>query len=405
MKKYLILILAAVVALTSCGQVNLEPTDGAGDAITFDLTANHPDGTKAVKGGWESGDAIFVFFSGAAAPKYLKMSFNGTSWTSAEYYGATRTPEALGLKNGDTGTMRAVYLPFGSGATVSASGTDFVFSKTYHAYYLTATLDYTVSDNKVSGAFNMVIPDDYVQFFVEDDAAVDETYSLGCDAVVPVGVASVSAGGAITETSDMTATDDMPGYAFGGGYLFSGKLASWSYGGYYFAKKKNDNTRADYFVTGKTLASHDAIKLPASGSDKWVAVGSGKSVLLKKSDNSSLGNWNTCNHGASLPEEAGTSVNFSTAQTLKAPNKDQLQALVDNCSWTWLTIHGQQGFVGKASVGFLFLPRGSTGYYFSSTEEGSYNFAWGLQLISNSAPKCISQIYQGNPYPVRLIQR
>lgn len=75
--------------------------------------------------------------------------------------------------------MQAVFLPFGSDATVSASGTSFIFSTTYYAYYLTATLDYTVSDNEVSGAFNMEIPDDYVQFFVEDAAATDGAYTLG----------------------------------------------------------------------------------------------------------------------------------------------------------------------------------------------------------------------------------
>lgn len=57
------------------------------------------------------------------APDNGSLTFDGTSWTSAEYNGATLTPDALGLQNGDTGTMRAVFLPFGSDAVVSASGT------------------------------------------------------------------------------------------------------------------------------------------------------------------------------------------------------------------------------------------------------------------------------------------
>ncbi|MCR5549192.1 MAG: hypothetical protein K6F25_10640, partial [Bacteroidales bacterium] len=243
-----------------------------------------------------------------------------------------------------------------------------------------------------------------VQFFVEEAAAVDETCSLGCDAVIPVGVASIAADGTITETGDKTAADDMPGYAYSGGYLFSGKLTTWSYGGHYFAKTKSDNTRADYFVTGKTLSSHDAVALPASGNSKWVAVGSGNSVSLKKADNSSLGTWKTCNYGASVPEGIGTYVKYNVARNQGAPNSDQIQALVSNCTWTWLTIHGQQGIVGKASVGFLFLPRDYKGYYYSSTE-ASGNFVWGIQLASNpSPPNCLDVLYRENEHLVRPVQ-
>ena len=106
MKKYLILILAAASVLVSCGKEPLNPGNGNETVqtapVTFNLTANHPDATKAVKTGWESGDAIFVFFTGAAAPKHLKMTYNGSTWTSAEYDGATQMAGALGLKNGNS---------------------------------------------------------------------------------------------------------------------------------------------------------------------------------------------------------------------------------------------------------------------------------------------------------------
>lgn len=91
MKKYLILMLAAAAALVSCGKEILVPETDVPEninetvqatPITFNLSANHPEATKAVKEDWQDGDAIFVFFSGAAAPKHLKMTFDGTSWTS-----------------------------------------------------------------------------------------------------------------------------------------------------------------------------------------------------------------------------------------------------------------------------------------------------------------------------------
>jgi len=377
MKKYLLVIVATMVALVSCEKEIEEPTKDIDEPtvvspVAFNLTAKHPGETRAAKSGWEAGDVIFVFFNNVPAPKFLKMSYDGSQWTSAEMDGSTAIASALGLKNGDTGTMRAVFLPFGSDATVSASGTDFVFNKTWYAYYLTATLDYTVADNAVSGAFNMMIPDDYVQFFVEDAAATDEAYTLGCDAVIPTGVASITSDGSVIETSDKTASDDMPGYAYSDGYLFSGKLGSWEYGSnYYFAKTKvADNSRADYFVTGKTLSSHSAVKLPANGDAKWVAVG-GDRIARLTSGSVDLGVWYTCNYGQSVPESVGTCYSFNDANSIAGitlPSYDQFQALIDNCAWKTLSIHGQKGRVVAADNGFLFLPWPDAGCYWSSSK-------------------------------------
>lgn len=258
MKKYLVLILAAVAALVSCGKEILVPETDVPEninetvqatSITFNLSANHPDATKAVKSGWESGDAIFVFFSGATAPKHLKMTFDGTSWTSAEYDGTTLTPDALGLQNGDTGTMRAVFLPF---------------------------------------------------------------------------------------------------------------------------------------VSGKTLSSHNAVKLPANDNvyavvsgtpneGKWVPVGSEVNVAMYKSDlTTSLGTWYTCNYGQAVPESPGSLYTFDAANALgvSLPTYSQLKGINDNCSYTLLTVHGQLGAVFKAARGFLFLPytTAKMGCYWSSTE-------------------------------------
>ncbi len=416
MKKMWILIVMAAAIITSCGQEILDSGSGITETapIVFNLTANHPDATKAVKTGWEAGDVIFVFFSGAAAPKHLKMHYDGSAWSSAEYNGSRQTEGALGLTDGKEGTMRAVYLPFGSSATVSADGTSFTFNTTYYAYYLTATLPYTVSNGKVIGTFQMQIPDDYVQFFVEDAEAVDEAYLLGCDAVIPVGVASIAADGTITETSDKTAADDMPGYAYSGGYLFSGKLnaqysstrkdereAPVEAHAYYFAKTKtSDNTRADYFVSGKTLTSHSAVKLPANGTSKWQAVGPGVSYELMYTldagtsweSSTSLGKWYTCNYGCSVPEQHGTPYTFDGANSLPGvtlPTQDQFEKLntTGYAEWVWLPVHGHSGMVVKASNAFLFLPAqgasSESGLYWSSTlHQQSPEYAMGF-FINN----------------------
>lgn len=120
----IILMLAALAASASCGEMVSGPDSPVerNDPVVFNLTASHPDATKAVKTGWEDGDAIFVFFSNVSAPDYLKMTYgSGTGWTSAEYEGANAVPGALDLENGDGGSMRAVFLPFGSGKAMRPS--------------------------------------------------------------------------------------------------------------------------------------------------------------------------------------------------------------------------------------------------------------------------------------------
>lgn len=401
MKRIILMVCAALVALVSCEKQPVENPSNEGSEIVFNLSATHPGDTKAVKTGWEENDVIFVFIQGQTAPAYLEMKWDGSSWVN--------TSKGLSAIADGSVSMRAVYLPFGSGATVSADGSgNYVFSETYYTYYLTDQQSFTVSGGVVTGTFNMEIPENYVQFFVEDASATDGGYTLATDAVIPVGVASIAADGTLTETSDKVAGNDMVGYAYGSGaakgYLFSGKKVSWSYSGFYFAKTKVEtdpanNTRADYFVLGKTLSNHSAIKLPANNdvyavtSDgpydckrpnggKWIPVGSGNTVDLLR-DVSSLssipdlydccGSWDTCNYGASAPEQRGTVCSFLEAKAKGAPTDIIFKWLRDYCSWTWLTIKGQNGVVVKADEGFIFLPtaEGSTyaGYYWSSSED------------------------------------
>lgn len=220
MKKIFVFIALALFALLSCNKENALP-DAVPAQISFKLLANHPEGTKAVKSGWEAGDAIFVFFDNVAAPKYLKMNYDGSSWSYTEMDGDSAG--SLGLSNGDTGIMRAVFLPFGSSLGVTADGTGFKFSEIQYSYYLTATLAYTVEGNTVSGSFDMAVPDGFVQFFFDNPLASDGVASLREAHVHPVGIKSISAAGEIMQ-KDLGGGELLPGYAYQGGFLFSGVL-------------------------------------------------------------------------------------------------------------------------------------------------------------------------------------
>lgn len=237
MKHAIIILTAVVFAFFSCSKeadlfIQEEPQVQQNEVV-FELSVRHPGeiSTKVVKTGWEAGDVIFVFFNNVPAPKYLRMTYDGWSWTCTQMNGTTE--ESLGLTENATGTMRAVYLPFGNNATISASGTSFSFSENIYSYYLTATLDYTVKNGKVSGAFHMQIPEGYVQFFLKDaNATSSAEIEIREPHLTPQGVAGVRADGSITY---LTSAHGAPlkGYVYDKngtgtekGYLFSGILAA-----------------------------------------------------------------------------------------------------------------------------------------------------------------------------------
>ena len=399
MRKYLILM-CAVFAVFACGKFEpevetpeIETPEESGipaSDIVFDFTVNYPDGTKATKQGWENGDAVFVFLQGYTG-FYVKLTYNGSEWASAIGPDSAFLPSTI---TSEGKTVTAIYRPFGGSATPSCSASGWYFPKTQYTYYMVAEKE-PFTFEKVSGKWvltatlKMVNPDGYVQFWVEDASASSEDYLLSTDAVIPTGFNAVALDGTVSETADKSAGDAMVGYLYQGGLLFSGKLnPSYSSTGYYFIKTDSEgNNRRDYLTTGKTLASHSAVKLPANGDSKWLQVGSTQYIELIKEGYGSLGTWCTCNYDASLPEQVGTMLTNFDAILHDVPTIDQFQALMDNCILTWLTVNGQGGMAVKASAGFLFLPaqNDTDGSYWSSSSMGGVTNSFSIEIICDGS--------------------
>ncbi|MBR3441248.1 MAG: hypothetical protein IKH00_06255 [Bacteroidales bacterium] len=258
MRKSFIFIILAIATMVSCEKrsIELDSEDPQEPKeIVFNLDAKHPGtATRAVKTGWETGDVVFVFFSGASAPAYLEMKWDGTKWVKT-------TKNSLALSNGQTGTMTAVYLPFGSGATISNDNGSYKFSTIYYSYYLTAQLPYTVTDGEVSGLFDMRIPEGYVQFFIDEtSAAATDVVELREPHMTPVKILSVGADGAVA-TEALAHGAPLPGYVYdketkadgeSKGYLFSGILAEEARAtatDYHFTFVKGSNWRSSSFYS------------------------------------------------------------------------------------------------------------------------------------------------------------
>ena len=185
------------------------------EGIKVNLTVNLLDGfgdTKAiVKTGWSDGDVVFVFFKGVgvAETKYLKLVYDGTTgvWESAAFNGLV----AADLINASDKRMTAVFLPYGSMATVAYDGEDcFVFQDgdgtplDYKGFFLQDQLvDYSY-DTELKGTLNLGAPnlsevtDKLIHFDISGFIS-GHRYSLYQEFVKPLSFGGVSTGGIVSK--------------------------------------------------------------------------------------------------------------------------------------------------------------------------------------------------------------
>ena len=184
MKKYN-LILCAALMLAAC--VKEEPKNEMPQVrLEFDVTVTQDAPTKAVKTDFVSGDVIYAFFNNVAVnatPKYATLTYDGTKWS-----GALQGGLAVGELAESGQTMSAVYFPFGT-VSITNSGDSYVFKgadgQPIYTYYSCATASYELTTAgeiaTLTATLNMVIPDNYVQFFVDksgSDYASNGKYRL-----------------------------------------------------------------------------------------------------------------------------------------------------------------------------------------------------------------------------------
>ena len=168
-------------------------------------------------------------------------------------------------------------------------------------------------------------------------------------------------------------------------------------------------------MSGKKLASHAAIKLPAASDinrfnennmfpvGKWLEVGKDITIKLQNISNgetTDLGTWYTCNYNQSVPESLGDVYTFDEAQQSVffpyLPSKEKYQTLIDNCTWTWTMLHKQYGIVAKCNSGFLFFHHGA---YWTGTPSTNPEEAYALAF--ENVAEIVSLVRTAHP-PVRL---
>ena len=287
--KRLFAFIGALMALAACNNGFIDgPAAPVSDGqVMVNLTINRsdvfgasPDTKASVKDDWADGDVIFVFFKGVAAPKYLELKYNGGDWTSTLKNGLSEAD----LTGAEDKKMTAVYLPYGSGATVASDNGRFIFNNlTYYGVFLqTEQVRYSFESDELGGVLNMSAPafedgGKYVHFDISgyDD---EHFYTLSQEYVTPLVFTGVSASGELDyivgkKGSPMIGYVDATGSFMG----FSGILSAAAVGeelDYQFSV--NDETACVLYTRdagNKTLSSSKYIGIgDISSTTTWKAT-------------------------------------------------------------------------------------------------------------------------------------
>ena len=277
MKKITLLTIfgLALMALSACNKEEVT----ASRTLKLDLNIIHDSDTKAVKTGWESGDKIYVFFGKPAdhpTPAYLTLTFDGSSWTEAWTAGLEAE-----IASTASGTLHAVYTP-GKLGTMSYS----TYLKTYKfwdgdpGWYLKCEkVSYTVSEGVLAATLNMARPSDFVQFYLEGQAANAGKLQFSGDKILKVEVSGLDQ--TRFRQGNYNYGRPIDGVAYKGGLMFSGLLKSDARGVEashtltITDTKGTRDTKDDVVYTTKatkTMKYGDAFVLPALDNAAWTVT-------------------------------------------------------------------------------------------------------------------------------------
>lgn len=253
----------ALAAFQSCQEMDPNGTVNSSKEYGFNINVNGGKGfsdaaTKSVKSGWENGDRIFLFFSGKS--DYVTMTYSGGSWTAS--------PETISGIDA-SGQLAAVYAPYFS-ETPSYFGGSWTI-ESGDVYYCEDKAHYTVENGAVTAVLDMVIPGDYVQFYI---TGVDDSDELTCNNVECWKDITIN-GSSLTVSSKTDAGDTMTGCKFSSsdnGIVFYGRLKSGDLPTDCELTVTNSGKTYQRTITGKHLTGRTAYTLGAfstSGPNSW----------------------------------------------------------------------------------------------------------------------------------------
>ena len=435
MKKTL-LFAAAVLALAACSKESPVKEDGTIDAskIVFNIQVENADAqaTKGIKTAWENGDVVYVFFEDNTT-QYVKMTYNGTSWSYADKDGGNTFTGLALTASGKK--LSAAYMPNYVCSVAPTYDTDTWTFGNVEGFFQTAeSVEYSVISTSdvatLSATISLAAPDNLIQICVPSSEvaapASGNEYVLTGSHIIPFTFYGIAPGGTASQGNSGIGLP-MKAYSctIGSdtGYYFWGILECAGTYDFDFQLVKR-NTEKKYAissysksVTGKTVPEHFAVKLTGlTDNGNFVSLGYAGGPLW------ATGNLDATNKTIVDPLEAGTyfkygyitpysssdsdynvdedplstdhDAAYQANNAWRIPTEDQFRALInsdntDGGEWkaNWTQIGGKGGRLFTSNVNGISLFFASVGcydgaslvlvnndgLYWSSTSSGPYH--------------------------------
>lgn len=280
MKKTL-LFAAAVLALAACSKESLVKEDGVIDAskIVFNIQVENADAqaTKGIKTAWENGDVVYVFFEDNTT-QYVKMTYNGTSWSYADKDGGNTFTGLALTASGKK--LSAVYMPdYVCSSAPEYNDTDkWTFGNVEGFFQIAESVEYSVTSTSdvatLSATISLAAPGNLIQICIPSTVVAapgsGNEYVLNGTHIIPFTFYGIDPGGNAIQGNT---GPGLPMKAYSctigsdTGYYFWGILECAGTYDFDFQLVKR-NTEKKYAissysksVTGKTVPEHFAVKL------------------------------------------------------------------------------------------------------------------------------------------------
>ena len=447
--KKTVLAVFALLAVFACSKKEMDiqtPEQEVDNTpMSFNLSVNSMNGeaeTKAaLKAGWGNGDVVFVFFD-AIPTKYIKKSYNGSTWTNTFPGGDFVAGDFSADGPAASRYMTAVWFPKEMGkVTVTYADSKFSFTiggEKIYSHYMSVHPSYTVDETTISGTLNMEKPAGFVQFFVP---GITATYRLMESHLTPKACDYVALAGGVTESTRtagysikgmaFTSDDSVSGALFGGYLETTGTETAYEFSLVKEISEEKPAAVGTYTLSGtKTINEGTSMTFPVTSSvweySQFVNLGFGDILWA-------TGNLKETSPFIADPLEAGDYYKWGyttpydntgitdpyksykadadfkdTAAHKKSawsmPNNDQFGALINSSNTTsvsgWTSIGGSNGgylITSKVNGISLFFAAsglysnanlaraGDEGCYWSSSPryDPVYHFAYALQYYVN----------------------
>ena len=366
MKKKVMIMLSILMTFTMCKKKEVEEITTQGLPVVTTQEVREIGATSAVCGGNVTADGgATVTARGVCWSTSQNPTITGFHTTDGNGTGSY-TSNITGLNAGTTYYVRAY--------ATNSEGTSYGSQKSF-----TTTQHYeppTVTTNNVTG--------------------ITETTAVCGGNVTADGGATVTARGVCWSTSQNPTISDSHTTDGSGTGSYTSNITGLNAGTTYYVRAYATNSKGTSygsrksFTTNAQINGHDFVDLGLSSGVKWATcnVGANSSSEYGKyyawgeiAPKTSYDAGNSVTYGQQIGDISGNpqydAARANWGGTWRMPTKVEFEELINNCTWTWTSEGGYNGYrVTGPNGNSIFLPAAGYRSGTSLTNAGSYGYCW-----------------------------